>query len=546
MVYRGWEEKGDLMEQARKPYATAKSASVLTVLSTLSPLAGLAAEVVLAWRFGASATVDAFRIAALVGFIGQQLFINQILPNIIVPVFTEYRLQGREKEAWQVALSLANLLLIPTALISLLLFLWPDPIVHLLGPGLVGEARATATFFVRWFALTFLPLVWTGVATGVLYAQGIFWLPAASQLLSNVVLVIIVLMFGRLLGPTSLVIGTLLASFGSWALYTVRLALLMRRAGVQAFFRLNANHPGVRKVLRLALPLLGIVMMEQWSAIIINRVLSELPRGTLATFGYAWKMGQLVSLLPAALATVLFSRFTESWYGSAEGEFSRVCTKALRMALFIVLPLACISFVLRALLVAALFQRGEFSAEAGETAARLFGLFLLGAPAWIAYTYLRQMLYAAQQVWVPTCTQLACLLCLTAAAPVVAARFGADGMALVSVTLRWLTDGVLLLILSQRYRAILTKELGVFVAAILPLALASAWLGGEGSKALGQLVGSGTLALSLTIVSGVSLATFIFYGATLLLRFPEALQGQRYLQGQGGVTVRRMQNALRG
>ena len=69
MVYRGWEEKGELMERARKPYATAKSASVLTVLSTLSPLAGLAAEVVLAWCFGASATVDAFRIAALVGFI---------------------------------------------------------------------------------------------------------------------------------------------------------------------------------------------------------------------------------------------------------------------------------------------------------------------------------------------------------------------------------------------------------------------------------------------------------------------------------------------
>ena len=61
MVYRGWEEKGDLMERARKPYATAKSASALTALSVLSPLAGLAVEMALAFRFGASVTVDAFR-----------------------------------------------------------------------------------------------------------------------------------------------------------------------------------------------------------------------------------------------------------------------------------------------------------------------------------------------------------------------------------------------------------------------------------------------------------------------------------------------------
>ncbi len=42
-------------------------------LSALSPIAGLGVEMALAWRFGASGIVDAFRIAALMIIFGQQL-----------------------------------------------------------------------------------------------------------------------------------------------------------------------------------------------------------------------------------------------------------------------------------------------------------------------------------------------------------------------------------------------------------------------------------------------------------------------------------------
>jgi peptidoglycan biosynthesis protein MviN/MurJ (putative lipid II flippase) len=92
----------------------------------------------LAWRFGASATVDAFRIAALVVLFGQQIFVIQILPSLIIPLFTEYRAQRNEREAWLIVWSLTNLLLVPTALISAFLFVRPDAVVQLLGPGLGG------------------------------------------------------------------------------------------------------------------------------------------------------------------------------------------------------------------------------------------------------------------------------------------------------------------------------------------------------------------------------------------------------------------------
>src|SRR2546422_5957109 len=130
---------------SRNHYATARAATTLSGLAVLSPLAGLAVEISLAWRFGASPTVDAFRIGALLLTFGQQLFVFQILPHAVVPVFAEYRARGQEKEAWHVALSLANLLAVPALLISLITFLWPEPVVQLLAPGITGEGRAVAS-----------------------------------------------------------------------------------------------------------------------------------------------------------------------------------------------------------------------------------------------------------------------------------------------------------------------------------------------------------------------------------------------------------------
>src|SRR2546425_2938711 len=165
---------------SRNHYATARAAATLSGLAVLSPLAGLAVEIALAWRFGASPTVDAFRIGMLLLVFGQQLFVIQILPHAVVPVFAEYRGRGQEKEAWHVALSVANLLLVPAILFSVLVFFHPEPIVGLLAPGLAGEARGTAAVFVRWFVPAASLLVWNGVAGGGVYAaRGFLCAPPA-------------------------------------------------------------------------------------------------------------------------------------------------------------------------------------------------------------------------------------------------------------------------------------------------------------------------------------------------------------------------------
>jgi len=502
-------------------------------------------EISLAWRFGTSPTVDAFRVGALLLIFGQQLFVFQILPHTVVPVFAEYRSLGQEKQAWHVALSLANLLAVPALLISVLAFLWPERVVAVLAPGLAGEARATACLFIRWFLLTYAPMVWSGVAAGVLYAHKVFWLPPAAQVVSNALLVVSVLTLGRTLGAICLVLGVLFSAVFGLVFYAGKLLPLMRQAGARFPWKFDTVHPGVRKSLRLALPLLGMVLLMHWTSVVLTRALSQLPSGTLAEFGYSWKMGSLVLLAPLSLATVLFPRFAETRFLPRDEEFREICTRALRMALFIAIPLSCWFYALRSPVVALLLERGAFSAEASGTVSRLFGLLLLGSPAVAAFAYMEKMLYALGNTRIPMYAQLGTAVLLTALAPITAMRFGVEGlMALSAPLLGWMLAIGIFLVLYRRHQAFVLREIAPFAVHVLMLAVASAWIARQASLMLERVSAPPLLSLALVTLGGLAAGAAVFVAACLAWQVPEAVACSQYLRWGGDAILRRVHSVV--
>ena len=526
-------------------HAAARATTLLSMLALASPAAGLAFEVSLAWRFGTSPTVDAFRVAALLLTFGQQLFVSQILPHTVVPLLTEYRAAGKEAEGWHVALSLANLLSFPALLFSLAAFVWAGRIVDLLAPGLAGEGRATTAMFLRWFLLAYAPMVWGGVAAGIFYARKIFWLPPAVQLANNLFLVAGILALGRTLGAASLVCGVLLSTVFGLGLYLSRLIPLMRREKVRFPWRLDPTHPGVRRALLLALPLLGMVLVMQCGSVALNRALSRLPSGSLAEFGYVWKMGWLTLLVPLSLSTVLFPRFAEARFGSGGNEFREICTRALRMALFLSIPLACWFAVLRTPLVTVLFLHGAFSAEAAATAARLFGLLLLAAPGFAAYSTMEKMLYALGKTHVPMLAQMASAALLTAFCGVAAQRAGIAGlMGLAGPVVTWVVAFILFEVLRRRSQAFRWAEILPSTLRLVALAAASAGIARQTSLLLAAVGLPAPFSAVVEITGGLLAGGSLFAVACLILQIPEALACARYLRWAGDAVARRAQQAV--
>jgi putative peptidoglycan lipid II flippase len=517
----------------KQPYSAPRSAAILTLLSVLSPVSGLAMEMVLAWRYGASGVVDAFRVAALIAGLGLQLFFGYLLPHVMVPLFAECRAKNREPEGWRLAFSMTLILSIFSLLLMGWAWFYPQTLIRLLGPGLASSGTGDAELLIRCFSLAFLLMAWSGVASGILYVHRVYWLSALAQLLPNVFVVLAVVMAGGVAGSGALAAGILLGYAAMLGLFMHSLSRIGREACISLAACLKpAASDGLLKALKLSLPLLATIFIGQWSIVVINRVLSEMPPGTLAEFGYAWKLLVLTSLLPAGLATVVFPAFSDAYANGDAKEFSRLVARAFRMTLLLTLPLAVALIVVRVPLVHLMFGRGGMSAAALEDTGRLFGILLVGAPASALTAALSKVAFSMHDTKSPALVALFSALAITVLVPRVAEAGGADEVAWMISALSWGAALSMLGYQMVRHRVMPVGEVVRYfgrlmvlcIGVALPLVAIRAWFGSAGGEAFG-------VASIELIVSGLVFVVAA-YGLSRLLGVHESAELWRYIKWQ--------------
>jgi len=521
-------DPADAAAALKQPRTVVAETTGLVALSVLSPLMGLAVETALAWRFGTSPVVDAYRVAVLLVLFGQQLFVTSVLPFVVVPIFAEYRARGNERDAWVATNSLGHVFLGLGVLIALCLFLFPDSATDLLAPGLIGVGRSTAVFFMRWCGLAFVPLCWSGIACGILYARHVFRVAPMAQLLSNGMLLTAIVAGGRALGPASIVIGVVGGAAASATLYAIRLAMVRRQFAPD----LRAGHVDIkalRRLLRLAGPLVAGGIIGQVSGAVVARALSRLAAGSLAAFGYSWKLGQIVLLIPGALSTVLFPRLSEAFHSPSVAEFSESYLKALRALFFITVPMTFLAYSLREQIVKLLLQRGAFSTSAGKLTAAMFGLLILGAPGSAAATYLERMFYATQETTLPVMVNISCSLVAMTMVTSLAIRFGVGGIALIYMLLPWLNSTVLLVLFQYKHGGFPFRPIALFLIQTTTVACASTWLGLRSGEWLTSFIGLGMLPMLLSLACSTLVTGLLYLLGGSRLGLGEAIACRRHI-----------------
>jgi putative peptidoglycan lipid II flippase len=493
----------------------------LMAFQILSPAAALLAEVALAWRFGASGVVDAYRVTVLLLIYGQQIFVTNILPCVLVPIFAEYRARENEAEAWVLADSVALMLLLFGALIAMFLFFRPDATVSMVAPGLAGDVRTAAVFLIRWCGLAFIPMCWTGAACGILYAYEIFQIAPLAQAASNMLLAVAILLAGGKLGVASLAIGLIAGSAVSTGIHLVKVATLRRRFGPKSRFT-GFNFRAIGKAFRIAAPLLASVISAQSTSVMVNRVLSRLSVGTLAAFGYAFKMGTLVRLTPFVMTTVLFPKFSAAWYSKGQEDFTEGCWRAIRATIYLAVPVTALCWAFRTPLIALTFQRGEFSSSDVSAASALFGFLILNGPPACVAIALGRAFYALQEARTPLLTDVTGNLLELILIPLLAAHFGASGAATAYMITPWITTTGLIILFRLRFGTFPFGDLTRLFLWTAIAASSSAWAGSIIGRTCVGLIRSPILSSAVEVASGGAAALTLFYIVTLLLGFPEA------------------------
>jgi putative peptidoglycan lipid II flippase len=490
-------------------------------------------EMVLAWRYGASDTMDAFRIASLVVMMGNQIFFGYLLPHVVIPLFSEYRAKGLEYQGWRLAFTLALIL----SLVSLIFILWvwfnPEMLVGFLGPGLAVPGLEDATLLIRYFSLAFLLMAWSGVISGILHVYRVFWLSAIGQLLPNLFVILAILVMGRATGVDALAFGILLGYTVMLGLFSYTLIHISKISSIRLSACIGlSSQDSLQKALYLSMPLVATIFIGQWSIIIINRALSEMPSGTLAEFGYAWKLLSLISLFPAGLTTVIFPAFAEAHVRDNLDEFSRLVMRALSMTLFLTIPLAAVLFAERLPIVRLIFGRGNMSMEAITETGQLFGILLIGAPAGALNAVLSKVAFSMQDMKSTAVIAFILALAITVLVPYAAKVGRVAGISWAFTAIAWTGALTMLVYQIARYRIIPVGGILRYVGLLLVLCIGVS-LPVMGIEKLFELTMPMTFGF---VLLEVTLSGFIFiivgYGLSRLIGIHEASEIWHYVKWQ--------------
>ena len=368
----------------------------ISALTVASKLFGVAREGMMAWAFGTSAIVDAFRLAQTAIFLLIHILTGSTLDSAFLPTFKHLLSSGRRRIAWRTVHLAGRALAIAGAILFLAVFFGRESWVRLLAPGFDPERVRLTSILLAAMAIA-IPL---GLASNLMIAvsNGLyrFKVPAFRALVQNVAIlggIIATLKLGsRLWLGASIPLGL--------AVMIVLLALSLRSVP-RPIARGTAKRDAlIWRFFGLALvPGMALVLLEQTNLIVERVVASRLSEGSIASLDYARLLVETpIVTLGVGITQTLLPTLSDL---SATGETERFRSSVrilLLACLWALLPVSVWLLSFGQDLIRVIYARGAFNEHSVATTAAALSGFAVGLWAWFGGTILQRAYYAQRRL----------------------------------------------------------------------------------------------------------------------------------------------------
>ncbi len=505
---------------------TIAGAATLVALGFLgSRILGAVRAIIIANEYGASADLDAFFVAQRLPELVFQLLAGATLAAAFIPVYARYVMRRGEDEAWRLASTVLNVVLLGTIALAAVMLVTAQWVVPALAPGLgedtaiQAEIRDDAIFLTRVMLISPILFAVSGMITGILNARRHFLLPALAPMLYNLSIILGALLLSDEFGVEALAIGVVV---GSGLHLLVQLPALMA-ARARLMPTINLRDPGAREVLRLMGPRMIGLAAAQVNFMVLTFFASFVQEGAISALNFAW----LILLFPVgmfgmSLGIAMFPALAERAASGGEREVRQMVARALRLTLFLSIPAGVGLMLLREPLVRALFERGLFDAAARDLVSDALLFYALALFAHSAIEILSRGFYALGDTRTPVTLALGAMLLNIVLAAVLWRPLEVQGLAL-ALSVAAIVEAVgLFVVLDRRLegglwtRQVAATIYGVVIATVLMV------------EAVGVVLlvldDSGDFGPDsfFALITGTVVGVVVFYSAALILRLEEA------------------------
>jgi len=339
-----------------------KSTSVVSSMTLLSRILGLARDIVFARFFGATIVMDAFLVANRIPNMLRRFFAEGAFSQGFVPVMARYREKHDHDEARELVDSVAGTLGLILFLVTLIGVVAAPVLVAIVAPGFIGEDGrfdlATAMLRFTFPYLLFVSL--TAFAGGILNTYGRFAVPAFTPVILNVVLIAAALYLAPTLEEPGMALAY--AVFAAGLIQLVFQIPFLARIRAVPRPRWNPNHAGVKRVTTLMLPAIFGSSVAQINVLLGGIIASLLGVGKISLLYFSDRLMEFpLGLFGIALATVTLPYLSRQHANESSREFSDTVDWSMKLVLLIAVPAAIGLIVLADPLVATIFYGGEFT-----------------------------------------------------------------------------------------------------------------------------------------------------------------------------------------
>lgn len=387
-----------------RPGRLMTSTLVVSSMTLLSRVLGLARDVILARVFGVSAGTDAFFVAFRIPNFLRRLFAEGAFNQAFVPVLSEYKSKGAPEAVRLLVNRVAGTLGSVLVLVTVIGVVGAPVLITVFAPGF-GDDPYKRALAVEMLRLTFPYLFFialTAFAGSILNTWGRFAVPAFTPVLLNISLI------GAALFATPLFVEERMAVALAWGVLAAGMAQLLfqlpflARIGLMPRPQVRFGDPGVKKIMALMAPALFGVSVSQINLLLDTVLASLLETGSVTWLYYSDRLVELpLGIFAIAIGTVILPSLSKTHVTASPAEFSRTLDWGVRLVILVGLPAALALSVISEPLLAALFLYGDFTLFDVEQSAAALRAYAFGVVAFMLIKILAPGFFARQDTRTP-------------------------------------------------------------------------------------------------------------------------------------------------
>ena len=492
---------------------------LLLALQLLSRCLGIIREIAIAWRFGASASTDAYFVAFSIPN-AFYVVVGTSLTAVIVPLLAKYEAQGQHHESMRVASLAINVVLLFIGMLALGGILGASKIAWALGGGFSAATLKLTTQFTALMMPSIVFLSVAGVMAGLLNCRHIFGPPALGPIALNLVIILGALLAGAggPRGMLGLVIATVLGSVSFAAIQLFSL----RGIGYRHRWTFDIKDPVVKRIFNMLWPVVMLSGFNYLYTIIDFRLASAMTEGSITALNYASKLIQLPQgLFAMAVTTAIFPALSKLVHNAQEDEMASLLVKGLRVIIVLAAPAAVGLAVIGEPLIQLLFQRGAFGAQATTMTSSALLYMTIGLIGFCLNIPLIRAFYALQDLHTPLFVGLFSVGVKFLLSLALGETMKHNGLALATSIAVLLNASILALLMQRRLQCFLDYKFFIFARNVI---ITACLMGGSVyllNSFLTTCFQSGSIQLVARLAADIVVGTIVFLLVAWLFRVNE-------------------------